>query len=272
MLIVCYSHSSYDDIIQVQSDFLKEIPCKKYLIYDKPCDLQFDKVFIYDEKLNYTKRILQAVSQIEEEFFVLTQDNDILLNTSIEFLDKLVELMKVHSLDIIDLKNYACMKENTIPDESPLVVNYSYSYSGPLPLCEKNMIDLTDDLKIGIHSKVSKFGFVYNVQPKLVRKSAMCDIFNKFDLTYMQAENPEVQEYCKNTKRVAFLSCTNFLSVGYFYITPYYIFIHITNDGKLMPANPIRWGACGMNGQLFGVYCQILQKYKFHREMNTVFG
>ena len=110
MLIVCYSHSSYDDIIQVQSDFLKEIPCKKYLIYDKPCDLQFDKVFIYDEKLNYTKRILQAVSQIEEEFFVLTQDNDILLNTSIEFLDKLVELMKVHSLDIINLKNYACIK------------------------------------------------------------------------------------------------------------------------------------------------------------------
>jgi hypothetical protein len=271
MLLVCYSHSSYDDILQVQYDFLANQPCRKYLIYDKPTALPFDKIILYDDKIKYSKRLLNTVSQIEDEFFVLMQDNDILLNTNIEFLEGLVKIMKAESIDILDLKNYPCMKENSIPGESPLVVNYSYSYCGQLPLCENRMIEINDNLKIGIHSKNSKFDFVYNVNPKLVRKSALLDIMNKFDHNYDTIENGDTQEYCKQMKKCGFLSCDSLISNGYHYLLPYYIFLHITFRGKLMPANPISWGPRGMNGQIFGIYSQILQKYNFHRDMNVTF-
>ena len=248
MLLVCYSHSEYSDILQVQSDFLQAIPYEKVVLLDKPTQLPFTKTILYDDTLKFTKKVYTTVSQLEDEYILFYHDNDIILQMNTTDIEKMLTIMKEQNIDRIDLKHYSA-------DTKGIVIRSKY--------------EINPNTSIYLYDKSSKFEFTYNVQPSLWKRSALLDIMNKFDCTYREIEF-FVQDYCRETKNMAFLFTRTPIPNGYMSVTLSYIFLHITTYGHLMPVNPINgWVNNGMNIQLLDIYKMILSTYSFNRRMHA---
>jgi len=244
MLLVCYSHSEYSDVLRVQSDFIHLVPYEKVLLIDKPSELPFTKTILYDDTLNFTKKVYTTVSQIQDEYILFYHDNDIILHIDITDINKMITLMKENNIDRIDLKHYS----NNTPG-----------------IFTKSTYEINSNTSVCVYDKSSTFQYVYNVQPSLWKRSALLDIMNKFDTTYREIEGA-VQDYCRETKNMAFLSTKTPIPNGFMCLTPSYIFLHITRCGYLMPVNPINgWVNDGINIEILYIYKSILSTYSFNR-------
>jgi uncharacterized protein YjbK len=249
MLLVCYSHSEYSDILQVQSDFLQAIPYQKVVLLDKPTQLPFTKTILYDDTLKFTKKVYTTVSQLEDEYILFYHDNDIILQMNTTDIEKMLTIMKEQNIDRIDLKHYSA-------DTKGIVVGQTYEINPNISIC--------------LYDKSSRYDFTYNVQPSLWKRSALLDIMNKFDCTYREIEF-FVQDYCRETKNMAFLFTQTPIPSGYTIITPSYVYLHITFHGHLMPVNPLSdlIKNNGMNIQLLDIYKMIISTYSFNRRMHA---
>jgi len=247
MLLVCYSHSEYYDILQVQSDFLHSIPYEKVLLSDKPSELPFTKTILYDDTLKFTKKVYTTVSQIQDEYILFCHDNDIILHINTIDIENMLTIMKQQNIDRIDLKHYSA-------DTNGIILGKTY--------------DINPNTSVCVYDKSSRYVFTYNVQPSLWKRSALLDIMSKFDCTYRHIEFI-VQDYCRETKNMAFLSTKTPIPNGYMALTPSYLYLHITFNGHLMPVNPSNgWiKSNGMNIQILDIYKSILSKYSFNRLM-----
>jgi hypothetical protein len=182
----------------------------------------FDKVLIYDDGKNYSKRLEQSLSQIEEEYILLFHDMDIVVSMDEEKLTELVQRMKERNIDRIDLK---------IHDGQPDLAAYK-----------------------SLH-------YQFNVNPSIWKRSSLLDIVAKFDKCYRTIEDLDVQEYCMKFS-ICRLCHPKPIQSAFFQVTPWFLYMHITSAGKLIPAEEN-----AMCDELKKVYSDILKTYSFDRPM-----
>ena len=216
---VTYSHSDYLDVLQIHVDHIKKKKKKSLLI--NHCELpetisaHYDQIIFYDDALPYASRIYTGVSGIEEGFFVLMHDNDILIseNSQIHMVATVFQHKKMHRLD---LKHTPVRN----PPKGSVSLNYKYQ------LCRHKMIPGND--------------YVYNVNPSMWDKKCLLEVMKKFhDLSYREIEKNEVQQFCSE-KDFYFLYCPDPSKVkqaGHFFCSDIFVFLHITHGGKFLPTN-----------------------------------
>jgi hypothetical protein len=230
--IVCYSHSDYYDVLQVQSYYLQRYKNPKYLCYNKDVNIvPFQKVLVYDDTLNYSKRLEQCLSQINDEYIILTQDMDILISMDESMIANMVNEMKKHSIDRIDLK---------VQSGSPTI---------PLqPLCGLLKYNTPDHR--------------FNVNPSIWKLTSILNIVRNFDKCYRTIECDEVEDFCRNYKIYRIAHYTPKRS-AFFDVSPWYVYLHITSAGKLIPSTHENQ----MCEELHNVYLNILKTFLIQRPM-----
>ncbi len=221
--LVCFSHSDYGDILRVQCDYLEPYRFPKYLCFNKNIEIHpFEKVLAYDDSKKYSKRLEQSLSQIEDEYILLFHDMDIVISMDEVKISKLVESMKQRGIDRIDLKNH---------DGEPGIVPYRTLH------------------------------YQYNVNPSIWKRSSLLDVASRFDKCYRTIEDLDVQEYCMKFS-ICRLAHPKPIQSAFFQVTPWFLYMHITSVGKLIPEDNN-----AMCEDLKKVYSDILRTYTFTRPM-----
>ena len=243
---IVYSHSSYIDILNVQNDYLKNINGIKYLFIDKIDDninYNFDKIYYYNNNLNYSKRILQCLKEanIEEEFIIFHPDTNILIKQNDEEINNLIDIIQINSIDRLDFCTYKFQESEK---------NISY----------KDYL-LVHNNDINNH--------IYNVGTAIYRLNKYINLLEMFDYSYRSFEIiPEVQEYAQKNINSYYLNNKNQnnIQAGYYAMTNILIYIHITHHGELLPINNNK---NNLDENLQEEYNIIVNKYKFNRNFRN---
>jgi hypothetical protein len=238
MILVVTSHSSYEDILQIQSDYIKKLNAdiKTVLLYDIPTTLPFDRVIIYDPTLSWTDRMSFCLSQIEDTHVLFIKDMDILLNMDINFINDIVLKMIEHNIDRVDLK-----EQSTRPLNDVINVN-------------------NDTVIIPVHDTHYRF----NVGPALWKTSTFLDIMKTFpNRGYRDIEFTDVQEYCLKFNMCNVHSQDEIQS-AFFKVPRQFTTMHITSVNML-----INEENNGMDSELKDVYKTILSTYSLTRVMKS---
>lgn len=254
MVSLCvYSHSDYFDILKIQVDYIKtlNIPCDIYLFVNTPFILNGGKrtkyksvkrqrgtrkrlrggnnikTILYDDTLPYYKRLSSCIEQVNSPHFILTHDNDILLQIDMDAIHKIVDLMKTNNIDAIKLSD---------------------------DIKAKPEIAVKDTLYI---SKVRDDDtYAFNVQPRIWRKESALNLYLKFsEKTYHSSENGNVQEFTK-TQKIYVLYDMNIIK-SHYSSTKYYTFMHITRSSSIIQYNKKQ----NMNSIMTTEYAKIKDKY-----------
>jgi hypothetical protein len=202
--LVCYSHTDYTDILRIQTAFLDVLPCKTILFINRPPTIptKFDQMVFYNESLNYSKRVLQCLQQIDDEYILFFHDMDIVTQCSIPQLTRCIEFMKSKEIDRVDLQYSDLIQESAIPFENVMLTKST---------C-----------------------YIYNVNPSLWKRSVFLNIMERFDKSYRDIENQETQTYCESFS-VYKLWSPKKIHAGYFHVTDLFVFLHITHGGRMLP-------------------------------------
>ena len=214
---IIYSHSSYIDILRVQTDYIHK---KNYfnltLFINSNCILptdiasKFDKIFFYEESLTYPSRILQCLDKYNEEVFLFIHDIDILLEMDNDTISKMYNMMADSEIDRIDLKQ----TEKIISNEN---------------------IILNDELLLIKQTDPNKY--IYNVNPSIWKKKPFSDILSRFsNRTYRDIEMIDVQNYCTKYNIYKLYSSLE-KKCGYFNCSIFFVFLHISHSVKLLDLN-----------------------------------
>jgi hypothetical protein len=237
MIIVVASHSSYSDILQIQSDYIKKlnVNIETVLLYDIPTTLPFDRVIIYDPTLSWTDRMAFCLSQIEDTHLLFIKDMDILLNMEVNFINDIVLKMHEHNIDRVDL----CQSTRAAND----------------------VINVTNDINIiTVHDTHYRF----NVGPALWKTSTFLDIMHTFpNRGYRDIEFGDVQEYCLKFNMYDVHSQDEIQS-AFFKVPRQFTTMHITSSNML-----INEENNGMDSELKDIYKTILSTYSISRPMKT---
>jgi len=237
--IVCYSHSDYLDILNVQQTFLQQYTNPKYLCYNKNFETElFDKVLVYDDKLKYSKKLEQCLLQIQNEPFILfVHDMNIFVNMDTSILEKMVQIMKYQNIDRFDLRNNEKIPTILVEGENGLV---------ELPR--------TEDYR-------------YDVCPSIWKLESLLNILHKFDKCYRTIECKEVDMFV-NDYKIYQIASKQTIQSAYFLLSRWFVYIHMTSCGKLIPKHNN-----GMCEELNTVYSNILNSFPFSRGMkNALYG
>jgi len=227
---VIYSHSDYVDVLRVQNSYMKKIQAKKLLFIDKIVNNEdgeiYDGVYFYNDKINYTKRVLQCLQQanIVTKYIIFIHDVDILIYADESLLSNTIKIMDQYSLDRVDLK--------CIPNQE--LDNY-------------NLIDSTGN-------------YVFNVNPSLWKLSSYLDLLSQYDCDYRSVEH-SVQDYCKQKCKIKIFTGKD-IKAGYYEVLPFFTFLHLSHYGGLLPKdNSIN----ELPSSLKDEYDKIIETFPFKR-------
>jgi hypothetical protein len=214
--ICIYAHSDVFDILEILVEYLhkvfKNTSQKIYIFtnikYNKETPLIYESI-LYDDKIPYNKRIAYCLKHIKCEYFIISQESDILVNYSKDTIHKLVDTMKANNIDSIDLKQHASSNKD---------------------------IKVTDTLSI---TNINKHPYVFNVQPRLWKLTSAIMFYSSIpDKTYKTMESSNANLLLK-TKQTTYgiFSKNIIISTRNFNVLPEYKYIHITGDGKFINPN-----------------------------------
>lgn len=239
--LVVYSNSEFSDILKIQHDYIKNINVRKILFIDKIDKLNntydnFNDVYIYNNNLNYSKRIFNClnISNIDTKYILFIHDNDIILNINNEDLLNIIEISNNKNIDRIDLK-YAGMTEN--------LKNLNYK-------------DIT------LVKSENAYDYIYNVNPSLWKLDSIAKLMHTYDYSYREIENITVQKFCLLNFNIYKLFTPLIINAGWFASTPLFIFLHITHGGKCLPVDNKN---NGLSETIQKEYIDIINKYKINR-------
>ena len=229
--LVCYSHTDYIDILTVQNAFLQSTPGTKVLMINKLPSIPtcFDAIVLYDDSQHYSKRVLQGLQQLDAEFVLFYHDMDVLIRYSPHEIEDLTYFMRTSNIDRIDLQYSAKQEKDSIQWKD---VTLTRSDS-----------------------------FIYNVNPSIWRRSALMDIMRQFNKSYRQIEDMETQAYCQRFNIFKVWSPQK-VHAGYFHTPPFFVFLHLTHGGKLLPAQNNN-----LEPWIQVIYRGILASFSFRREI-----
>jgi hypothetical protein len=183
-----------------------------YLFADKnfegPTELLYTTI-LYDGAVPYMQRLATCIEQVKEPYFILSHENDILLQYDASAMNASAAAMKEHNIDSIDLKHHDTPEERIQITPSLFI---------------SNVID----------------PFIFRVQPRIWKKGSAIKLFSaNSGKTYRRAENSNVQASIKSQKQKTYEAYSaNSVPSWYFAVhnaIPEYLFIHITNGNKFIP-------------------------------------
>jgi hypothetical protein len=219
-LLVIYSHSEYNDILNIATKFLKSYK-NKILLTDnnfKKTEYNDDYIDIikYDDKLPYGSRLLN-LNNINDDVILFMHETDVLIKYDVSILNDLKQYIVDNKIDKIELQHCAWP-----PAKIPLKQTYNMQNKEIYfnELCNLYRIDNPDF-------------FVYNVNPTLWRKETFLNIMNHFkDNNYRQMESKQVQQYTASKFNCLSLKCEKYVKCAYFTCPLFFQFIHLTHYGK----------------------------------------
>jgi len=210
--ICIYSHSSVEDVLEIQFDYISKIPNifneKIYLFIDKPyskkINLEYETI-IYEDNIPYNKKLLNCISKINEPYFILTHESDIIISYDINTILELKTSMEKNAIDSIVLRHYPNCTNH-------IKVNNTLSLSNPDP------------------------NYVFNVQPRIWKRDSAIKLFSSIpDKTYKTIESSNTESYIKsNQKTYSICSSNPIKSTRDFFVISEYKYIHITSDSKFI--------------------------------------
>lgn len=232
MTLVVYSNSEYEDVLAVQDTFLQKYSGRKILLTDKVPKIahHFDSVLFYDGSLQYSKRVLQGMNSIQDEYVVFFHDMDILVQYTPSRIEELIFFMKEKSIDRVDLQYTNETNSDT------------YSFQNVTLVRNQNR-------------------FVYNVNPSVWKRDVLLSIMSQFDRNYRQIESEDVQVVARQY-RIYKLWVPKPIYAGYYTTTDLFVFLHITHEGRLLPTS-----SNSLDPWLNIVYRGILSSFPFHRQL-----
>lgn len=219
-LLVIYSHTEYDDILNIATKFLKSYKNKILLIDNnlKKTDYDDDYVNIikYDDNKPYGSRLLN-LNNINDEVILFMHETDVLIKYDVSILNNLKQYIVDNKIDKIELQHCAWP-----PAKIPLKQTYN-THNKEIyfnELCNLYRIDNPDF-------------FVYNVNPTLWRKETFLNIMGHFkDKNYREMESKPVQQYTASKFNCLSLKCEKYIKCGHFTCPLFFQFIHLTHYGK----------------------------------------
>jgi hypothetical protein len=244
---VVYTHSSYNDVFTVQNDYYKDIKETKYLFIDKinnDIKYNFDKIIIYNDNLNYTKRLLSCFLQadIKDEYIIYNPDINIFIKKNDDDIYNLVKIMKKNEIDRLDFCCYKFINNN----ENVIYNDYILVYNNDLS------------------------NYIFNVGTAIYNLKNYINLLDKFDYEYRTSELKEdLQKYALDNMKCYYINHidpTKIISTGYYGLTDIFVYIHITHYGELMPIDN---NLNNTDIHIQKIYEQIINNYKFNRNMKT---
>ena len=276
MNYVVYSHSSFADILEVQTDYLKDID-NKFLFIDKSNNLlsncstphmnhlysQYKDVIYYDDSKPYASRLIDCLEELKQrhnvEFCLFTHDVDIIMHQDTQALENCLQIMKDNKIHRVSLQ-YDWNDEN---DDQTLIEIMSQ--------------EITKTPKADtVYLRQDAYGaYAYEVNPAIYKIDHFLGLLRVDpNLGYRQIETDRrIQQYAKDVLRACKLKCfeTDTIHCGYFNCLPIYIFLHITHSGKLVPTDQDdRFFVKNSYYDVKGEYLKILEKYNL--SSNRIFG
>ena len=226
-VLVCYSHSSYCNILNIQCDYLKNIQnVYKVLIIDKivprhyDMTQTFDKIIFYDENINYTKRVYKALTEIKNDetitnkkHILFTHDNDILVKMENETIKKIMNTMDNENIHRTGLNIWSCH------------ANWRGHNITNRPVIKEDL-----DLEYNYNP-----GLYFTVNPGIWNLDEFIKFNEIFNFSYSTVENFYTMSYCNQQNNVNYLHSNNKIRTTRDYVcSTVYIFIKITDEGKIM--------------------------------------
>jgi hypothetical protein len=260
MNYVVYSHTEFSDILQVQTDYLKDIK-EKYLFLNKgeidPAIIaEYKDVIFYDDSKPYANRLVECLEQLQDKhdinYCLFLHDNDIILHKDDEVLDNCLQLMKQKAIHRI------CLQFDWGLNDKEKIINVH------------SFLEEEEPKKDNYYIRLDAVGdFPYNVNPSLWNVSNFIRLLEvDKNLGYRQIEmDQRIQNHTRNFVRThrMFGHVENLAQSGYFCCLPPFIFLHITHSGKLVPTNKDEEFFYKHKNPLYdvrGEYGKILEKYK----------
>jgi len=259
LICVVYSHTEFLEILKIQTDYIKKLKNVKFVLFidENAKNLNLDylfnmynNVYFYDDKYPYGHRLSKCIDYIESEYILFLHDIDILIHYDDLIFKKLLNILKNNNIDRLDLKIFGGWEGNKD--------NLTYK------LFE------TDDEKIILDSETQLIKqkntncFIYNVNPSIWKTNTFKEIHNRFNYkNYRNIENFDVQLYCTKF-RIFKISTKNYIECGYFTCAKFFIYLHITHGGDLLPlGDGLFKTEFGQSfKELSSEYTEIVEKYK----------
>jgi len=257
-----YSHSEFADILEVQTDYLKDVK-NKILFINKNNDDSLHKIYsnykdviFYDDREPYASRLIFCLNRVIEkhkiEYAIFMHDIDILFYKDDLALSNCLNLMKLKGIHRIDFQFDALEKNRN------------------QKLINLQTFEIEKEPKLGsYYARQDLFGsFAYNVNPSIWNLRYFLNLLNIAPtLSYRQIElNSQIQTYAKHSVKSHKLACIKeeLSHCGYFSCLPFFIFFHITHAGKLVPIDQdhkffIKFGPNSYDVK--GQYQKILKNY-----------
>ena len=218
--IICYSHTDYLDILNVQNRYLLQYPEEKILLINEnnmkhtqeftnstSC---FGQILYYNDSLNYPKKIYNTLCNIniKNKHIIFLHDNDILIQKKQENIIKIINLMNNHNIHRVDFQNWY-HKRAIFDDIIPVYDNASIRKT------------LNDD-------------YYYNVNPSIWELKSFLELMNNIDIHYRVSECHETQQFCKSKYNIYRLYDESNVIFSPEKSTDTFITIHITFGGVLV--------------------------------------
>jgi len=230
---IIYSHTSYLDVLNIQSDHMGNYENTTLFIntnnddnigqiYDK-----FNRVIFYDDLQPYAKRLIECIEQIDDKYFLLIHDIDILLYVDEELILKLYDFIEYKCIDRIDLKQAPNL--NSIE-----VIKFGHD----IPI-DKMVSTLPSEIIDGTYLIKQEIpeDYIYNVNPSIWNRESFLTLLNLFpNKTYRDIEGMDVQRYSTNLLIYKLFSLKP-IKCGYFECLDLFKFLHISHSGKLLLLN-----------------------------------
>tara|TARA_Y100000768_G_C23989983_1_gene691764 strand:- start:5547 stop:6377 length:831 start_codon:yes stop_codon:yes gene_type:complete len=219
-LLIIYSHSEYEDILDIATSHLSQYKNKVLLINDQYKSDRYVNDYLdiikYNDVEPYASRLLK-LNEIDEEYILFMHETDILIKYDIDVINNMKIYMKNQDIDKIELQHCAWP-----PADMPLKQTYNMKNK------EIYFNDVCNLYKIDN----PKF-FVYNVNPTLWKKKSLLNIMYNFrEYNYRDIEADAVQKYTSDNFVCMSLKCCKYVKCAYFTCPPFFQFIHITHYGK----------------------------------------
>lgn len=259
--IICYSHTDYLDILNVQNSYLQQYPEEKILFINENSMKHtpefmnatscFQQIIYYNDSLNYSKRLFTSLknSIIKTKHVIFFHDMDILYQKKHENILKIIDIMNINNINRVDFQNW--YNETVFND----------------------IILAFDNVTI---RKTLNDSYYYNVNPAIWELECFLDLMNNIDKNYREIEFEETQVYCKSKYNFYRLfDETNIKFTILYRCTDTFIPFHISNWHTLVnPYSKLNYKGNDhhFDEEYINEYIKILNTFKFNpnRKMHSV--
>jgi len=236
MKILVYSHSDYNDILEIQNDQInKFLECD--LIYNKEItNTKFKNIYIYDDSKPYGNRLYETIKKIKEDYLLFIHDNDIILQINEDYINNILRLMKIKNIDKVDLKHQNLIFRNQ-------------TFIGDNILSQTSF---PNDL------------FVYNVNPAIWKTEKFLKCLENYkNETYRTIEHSSIQKFCSENITSFITHSEKPIKMSYYDCYSEFKFLHISHHGEFLPKD---FNQTKMEKENFIEYETIISKYNLNNK------